>query len=661
MRHIVDAIAAQGRNGDDTLVHVSKKELRMMKNLGDRLGIKSTTNPRTGLPEAFNWLGTLGGIAGGVAGTFIAPGAGTAAGAAMGSAAGTAAGGGTLKQSLTTGLISGVTAYAGGAALGSMSEAGAGLGSEVVADAAVPAVTDAAVPAVTDATASGLTTGTADVASGGVQAGTTDVAAGAVNQPPATAGTNVDTGGVMSNGADSTGITSLQPQSSAAPEVTPTPEPTTTPQDTGIKGPGLRMPQAGDTGGLKPPAEMGDVGAKVPEGGGIKPDFSTPKSDFSFKNVGNYLENTPTKDVVKQYGADLAKTAVGQGMAGMMPVGSISQPEAIAIPGKKEVASPKVEFYQGPEGELRTRAVPAMAQGGLATFADYDAADAQADGGYSPGGPIGYASGGAAGAPAGGITTIPSTVNAGNQTAKTGNVLPAGFFSKEEYAKATPEQRAAMDRLMAAQREMTPSPMRRQGYAGGGGIGMVRSMQPGGQWGDMTADMYGAVQEQKPQWLQSIEPGGFIGATVPGKMDYEDKKRAEEDAKKAEEKAKEDAAKAALAQQEEDRLNKVRGGSEIQQPGMAAGGIASFGRGRYLQGPGDGMSDSIPARIDGKQEARLATNEFVVPADVVSHIGNGSSDAGAKELHAMMDRIRQARTGTKKQGKQVNPRKYLPA
>jgi hypothetical protein len=94
---------------------------------------------------------------------------------------------------------------------------------------------------------------------------------------------------------------------------------------------------------------------------------------------------------------------------------------------------------------------------------------------------------------------------------------------------------------------------------------------------------------------------------------------------------------------------------------MAAGGLASMAKGRYLQGPGDGMSDSIPARIDGKQEARLATNEFVVPADVVSHIGNGSSEAGAKELHKMMDRIRVARTGTKKQGKQINPRKLLPA
>lgn len=94
---------------------------------------------------------------------------------------------------------------------------------------------------------------------------------------------------------------------------------------------------------------------------------------------------------------------------------------------------------------------------------------------------------------------------------------------------------------------------------------------------------------------------------------------------------------------------------------LAGGGLASMAKGRYLRGPGDGMSDSIPANIDGVQEARLATSEFVVPADVVSHIGNGSSEAGAKELHQMMDRIRQARTGTKKQGKQINPRKYLPA
>jgi hypothetical protein len=90
-------------------------------------------------------------------------------------------------------------------------------------------------------------------------------------------------------------------------------------------------------------------------------------------------------------------------------------------------------------------------------------------------------------------------------------------------------------------------------------------------------------------------------------------------------------------------------------------GLLGMARGGYLDGQGDGMSDSIPATIEGKQPARLADSEFVLPADVVSHIGNGSSKAGAKRLYKMMDKIRMARTGTKKQGKQINPDKYLPA
>jgi hypothetical protein len=80
-----------------------------------------------------------------------------------------------------------------------------------------------------------------------------------------------------------------------------------------------------------------------------------------------------------------------------------------------------------------------------------------------------------------------------------------------------------------------------------------------------------------------------------------------------------------------------------------------------LKGPGDGMSDSIPASIGSKQPARLADGEFVVPADVVSHLGNGSTDAGAKQLYSMMNKVRHARTGNSKQGRQIQPRKYLPA
>ena len=104
------------------------------------------------------------------------------------------------------------------------------------------------------------------------------------------------------------------------------------------------------------------------------------------------------------------------------------------------------------------------------------------------------------------------------------------------------------------------------------------------------------------------------------------------------------------------------------------GGIAAFAHGgspglggysdggRLLKGPGDGMSDDIPAHILGKhpQPAALADGEFVIPADVVSHLGNGSTDAGSKKLYQMMDRVRQARTGNPKQGKQIDPNKFMP-
>jgi hypothetical protein len=109
-----------------------------------------------------------------------------------------------------------------------------------------------------------------------------------------------------------------------------------------------------------------------------------------------------------------------------------------------------------------------------------------------------------------------------------------------------------------------------------------------------------------------------------------------------------------------DKMGGVRLSQRFAKGGMSNLGSYSDG-GRMLKGPGDGMSDNIPGMIGGKQPARLADGEFVVPADVVSHLGNGSTDAGAKRLYAMMDTVRKARTGNKKQGKQIKAEKYLPA
>jgi hypothetical protein len=108
-------------------------------------------------------------------------------------------------------------------------------------------------------------------------------------------------------------------------------------------------------------------------------------------------------------------------------------------------------------------------------------------------------------------------------------------------------------------------------------------------------------------------------------------------------------------------------GEDVAAMNMAGGGLASLnafkagGRPRFLKGGGDGMSDDIPATIDGKQKAALSDGEFVIPADVVSHLGNGSSRAGAKKLYSMMDNIRKARTGKERQAPEVKADRYMPA
>jgi hypothetical protein len=105
---------------------------------------------------------------------------------------------------------------------------------------------------------------------------------------------------------------------------------------------------------------------------------------------------------------------------------------------------------------------------------------------------------------------------------------------------------------------------------------------------------------------------------------------------------------------------------------MASGGISDAGYnlggysdgGRLLRGPGDGVSDSIPAVIGKKQPARLADGEFVIPARIVSELGNGSTEAGARKLYAMMDRIQKARgktVGKGKVAKNSRSEKHLPA
>jgi hypothetical protein len=112
----------------------------------------------------------------------------------------------------------------------------------------------------------------------------------------------------------------------------------------------------------------------------------------------------------------------------------------------------------------------------------------------------------------------------------------------------------------------------------------------------------------------------------------------------------------------------MNGEPNMQGTRLAAGGLSDLGGysdgGRLLRGPGDGVSDSIPAQIGNKQPARLADGEFVVPARIVSELGNGSTEAGAKQLYKMLDRVQNARGKTTAKGKvakNTNAAKLLPA
>jgi hypothetical protein len=100
-----------------------------------------------------------------------------------------------------------------------------------------------------------------------------------------------------------------------------------------------------------------------------------------------------------------------------------------------------------------------------------------------------------------------------------------------------------------------------------------------------------------------------------------------------------------------------KGGVRYFEKKAGGGTVGGLG---YLKSAHDGMADKINATIDNKRPAKLSGGEFVIPADVVSHLGNGNSEAGAKQLYDLMERVRKARTGTPEQGKQINPKKYLP-
>jgi hypothetical protein len=206
-----------------------------------------------------------------------------------------------------------------------------------------------------------------------------------------------------------------------------------------------------------------------------------------------------------------------------------------------------------------------------------------------------------------------------------GGLYPQGMIDKTQYALPT-QRPTSMEVVDAGAQRM---------FAEGG----IARYAPGGM---IDPFMGMAAQQQSSQQSQ----GQGIDALMGNKKRMLTKEQMDA---------------VALQGMSKDAMQDVYG--EMAAKGLAKGGqLGGYSDGgRMLKGPGDGMSDSIPGVIANKQPARLADGEFVVPADVVSHLGNGSTDAGAKQLYAMMNRVRKARTGNPKQGKQIKPAKYMAA
>jgi hypothetical protein len=190
------------------------------------------------------------------------------------------------------------------------------------------------------------------------------------------------------------------------------------------------------------------------------------------------------------------------------------------------------------------------------------------------------------------------------------------------------------------------SPAKLAALAGAAGSGLSALLNKGGgqrPTGYMgSIPSYAAVREQVPYEADSARRPGSAGRQYFTDVKYVSPT---------------DAATAQAAAKQE-----AEGIAGLQQPvRAAAGGLMGLKSGKYLNGATDGMADEVPAKIEDSQEARLSHGEFVIPADVVSHIGNGNSEAGAKRLYDMMARLRKARTGTPRQGKKINPDKFMPA
>ena len=539
--HIAKGLASLGRNGDSMLMHVSPAEVAGIKAIGDMTGRKLTTNPDTGMPEAFDFgdffsslLPTLVGVAlapetfGGSLGITAGSTAAKVAPIVGGMATGAAVAGAKGEDVLTGGLMGGLGGYGGGNLGSSLGKLGAGGGY-----------------------AAGQTIPTG-------QAITTAAGKEALNVAP-----NAFFGTAETMPKALTNIASTAPSAMA---------PTTAAQ--GLSNLTSGIGKLTDQGGYQAFKDVGGSASQIglPVGMAALSAMQPEPIDLTSEEEKRKAEENKYRDPIT---GKLNLAQASPGLRLMATGGTVNSNQSTVATGGLQ------DLY----GANDNTAATTLSQDGygigrLNTLASEGSRAKAADTFYAEGGPIAFADGGTTPAPGSDMPVIPE--------------------SQLRYMRGPTRSYSGA--------RMGPS------YSSGTG-------------GNLMSDYLSTWQRSFPGFAAPAlnNPRSYFGG--PG--------------------------------------SRV-GGVRFLEGGPIAfshGGIFELeaAKGGYLNGAGDGMSDSIPGTIEGKQPARLADGEFVIPADVVSHLGNGSSKAGAKQLYAMMHKVRKARTGNPKQGKEINPNQYMPA
>jgi hypothetical protein len=603
--HTAQGLASLGRHGDSVLVHMQPEEVAGLQALARANGTSLSINPHTGMPEAFSLGGLFKSLLPVAAGFLLGPG-----------------GFGLFDSALMTGLaVGGVTALASGnLGKGLMAGLGAGGGfglGETLKNAGSQF--------------------TKSIADNEIAQGATKISSGAIPGSVENISMYTPTGefGKQTMGA---ALETGNPYSSFASAQAGTP---------------VAAPQ--------PYMNAINTSQTVPSGGGFGGTFG--------QNIGQvgkglqYAYNNPS-DFLKMAGkGDMLKGAFNVGLPLAGPVLAGMEPEQLTYPTNKNKYDPYATLNLGQDTGLRLVAeggyIDKYATGGtvnsnqatvstggiqdlygtndnstgatslsqdgygigrLDKLAQQGSLTKAGDMFYAAGGPVSFADGGSTVTDASNLNNLP-TLNL--NTGESSSTAPAsnmnGFLN-------------IFNGLMG---KTTPSdPTSSAINTGGLGIfGVLLNSNPA--LAKELASIFGVKLPATESNNTSSSSSNSTSATIPNYMNP---------------------------------IPGVTGALYPTGPDYGAYQPTSMGtyelkkaaKGGYLDGPGDGLSDSIPATIEGNQPARLADGEFVVSADVVSGLGNGSSKAGAKKLYAMMDRVREQAHGSKKQIRHVNEKQVMP-